>query len=91
MSKKYYRVIKENFLWHVGAILENDGGEGYWPMDRTTLWDVNDNNGSEYISSRIIESSPEYFVQVFPVHLLKNTVFKLKEEARLMLSEGFKG
>jgi hypothetical protein len=89
MAKKYYRVKKENFLWIVGAILEQDG-EHYRPLEGTELWDVSEHNGAEWISDRIIENSTDYFEQVFPVHLLKNTVFKLKEEARLMLSDSFK-
>jgi hypothetical protein len=91
MSKKYYRVLKENFLWHVGAILEaTESANGYTPLDGNSIWDVTDHNGGEYISKRIVENFPEYFERVYAVNLLKSMVFKVKEEARQMLQDGFK-
>lgn len=54
-----YRVLKDNFLWEKDAILKkNYGGEGYIAVD--TLHTL-PNTGNEYISSRIIENSPEWF------------------------------
>lgn len=90
MSKKFYKVVKENFLWHVGAILElNERQNGYVPYEGSTVWDVSGLNEDEYISCRVVESSPEYFEQVYPVNLIKNIVFKGKEEARRLLEGSF--
>lgn len=54
-----YRVLKDNFLWKKDAILKkNYDGDGYVAVDDLhTL----PNTGSEYISSRIVENSPEWF------------------------------
>lgn len=91
MSKKYYRVLKENFLWQVGAIIEcEDNDNGYSPYDKNSIWDVTEHNGGEYICKRVVENCPEYFERVFPIHLLKNIVFKAKAEAQKMLSDTFK-
>lgn len=62
---KYYRVIKENFLWEVGAIICNNNPNyenGYCPIE--DIWHkVKDQD--EYISIRIVEGSPEYFERVY--------------------------
>lgn len=54
-----YRVLKDTFLWKKNAILKkNRDGSGYIAVDDLyTLPNV----GTEYISSRIIENSPEWF------------------------------
>lgn len=92
MAKKFYRVIKDNPLWHVGAILESNVNNcGYRPVDETDIWDVTEVNGGEYLSDRIVEISPEYFQRVYPVNLLSKTVYKLKEEARQFYDETFNG
>lgn len=90
MAKKFYRVIKENPLWQVGAILENKDG-GYYPVDQTDIWDVTEVNGGEYLSERLVEVSPDYFQRVYAVNLLSKTVYKLKEEARQFYDETFNG
>lgn len=54
-----YRVKKDNFLWKKDAILKkNYEGNGYVAVDNlyTLLYTEN-----EYISSRIVENSPEWF------------------------------
>ena len=76
---KYYKVLKDNFLWINGAILkENDNKSGYIPIEDIyyKLDDI-----KEYISKKIIEETPEYFQRVYPVNLLTKTIYKLKEEA----------
>lgn len=66
--RKTYRVIKENFLWEKGAILEyigeEDGKEkkGYRPIHEAYCLD---NTGSEFIHARIVENRPEYFEEVY--------------------------
>lgn len=85
MANKFYKVIKENPLWKVGAILQHEpvGTEGgYRPLEDTDMWDVTEFNGNEYLSARIIENSPTYFQRVYPVNLVSKTVYRLKEEAR---------
>lgn len=90
--KKYYRVIKENFLWEVGAVIAQnscgDTGEGYSPVDEVFR---NEHLPSEYISNPIIENTPEYFERVYPVNLLSKTVYKAKQEAKEMLQKEYKG
>jgi hypothetical protein len=77
---KYYRVLKDNFLWEIGAILkENDLKNGYVPIE--DIWDVTEFNCKEYISSRIIENNPDWFERVYPDNLDK-LIFKTKEELR---------
>lgn len=85
---KFYKVIKENFLWDEGAILKLiDDGRGYAPVDN--IFCKHENN-DEYISKAIIENSPEYFQRVYAVNLLTKTVYKVKEEAKAILAEQFK-
>jgi len=59
---KYYRVIKENFLWETGAILKEDGTY-YEPIE--DVWNTTKEQ-REVISLKIIESQPEYFERVYP-------------------------
>lgn len=87
---KFYRVIKENPLWHVGAILKVNNGECH-PVDGTDVWDMTEVNGGEYLSERIVEASPNYFQRVYQVNLLSKIVYKLKEEARSFYDETFNG
>jgi len=77
---KYYRVIKDNFLWEVGAILrENDNDpKGYVPVE--DIWNKLQNQ-TEYISIRIIENNPEYFERVYQDNLDK-MIFKTKEQIK---------
>ena len=84
---KYFKVIKENFLWDVGCILEtiSDGG-GYRPIDDI----YKKHEGNEYITSHIVENSPEYFQRVFKVDLLTRTVYKIKTEAQALLQKEYK-
>lgn len=54
-----YRVLKDNFLWKKDAILKKaDHGYGYVSIDK--LYDM-PNVDTEYISSHIVENSPEWF------------------------------
>lgn len=94
-NEKYYRVKKDNFLWSEGAILKQDlerGKEsekyGYAPIN--DIWDTTENNGTEYITGRIIENNPEWFERVYEVNLLTKTVYRTKEEAKEFITKNFK-
>ena len=93
MSTKFYRVIKDNFLWEKGAILQNTAsgstGQGYQPI--SDIWDTTEHNSTEYISAKIIESNPEWFERVYQINLLSKTVYKLKAEAKEFTNKEFKG
>jgi len=90
MSVKYYRNLKDNFLWAEGAILsdEAEGGSGYRAI--SDLWDKTEENGNEYISSRIVESedNKDMFERVYPIGDLKKMLFGNKKAARAAISAG---
>lgn len=88
---KYYKVVKDNFLWVEGAILSNTSanGRGYVPINGTTLWNKTGHSNDEYISSNIIEKCPEYFIEVYPINLLTKTIYKVKEEARALMAKEY--
>lgn len=84
---KYFRVIKENFLWEVGAILKlRDAGDGYIPVD--DIYKKHD--GSEYITSKIVEGSPDYFERVYKVDLVTRVVYEVKDKAKEILAKSYK-
>jgi hypothetical protein len=84
---KFYKVIKDNFLWEVGAILIcKEGNRGYVPTNE--IW-VKNEKSDEYISSGIVENQPEYFKRVYEVNLLTKVVYKTKEQAKELLSKDF--
>lgn len=86
---KYYKVIKENFLWDVGAILSAGGNSnGYTPIDE--IFRKHEDH-SEYISTHIVEESPEYFTRVYKVDLVTRTCYEVKEKAKELLEKSFKG
>ena len=65
---KYYRVIKDNFLWENWAILKFNpqlwnGKWGYNPID--DIWAKNSTVWNEYITAPIVESNPEFFQRVY--------------------------
>lgn len=91
---KFYRVVKENFLWDVGAVIEDKhtysrGNKAYATVD-DIFKKHEDEDEEEVISAEIIEASPEYFERVYPVNLLTKTAYKAKEEAKALLAEQFK-
>ena len=59
---KYYKVIKANPLWEVGAILHSDRAGDYVGVQ--DIWDKFENM-SEYLSAQIIEGSPDFFQRVY--------------------------
>lgn len=85
---KYYKVIKENFLWEVGAILhENQNKCGYVPID--DIYRIHENN-SEYITQSIVENSSEYFQRVYKVDLVTRVLYETKEKAKELMEKQFK-
>lgn len=85
---KYYRVIKDNFLWEDGAILkQNSDNSGYVPVD-DIFCKIEHTN--EYISKDIIEKSPEYFEKVYKVDLLTKVVYETKDRAKELITRGYK-
>jgi len=86
--KKYYRVKQDTFLWEEGAILSHtEGSNGYEPID--DVWKKHEDS-SEYISSAIVEKSPDWFERVYAVNLATRTVYKLREEAKELLAKSYK-
>jgi len=79
---KYYRVLKDTFMWEKGAILKQDATlgryGGYMPLE--DIWNITDNQ-DEYISTNIIENNPLWFEKVYADNLEK-MVFKTKEELK---------
>lgn len=74
---KYYRVIKENPLWEIDAILKNDG-DMYQPIE--DIWDKFEEQ-EEYLSVCIIEDSPDFFERVYRSETEK-MVFRTGEEMK---------
>lgn len=84
---KYYKVIKENFLWEVDSILSNAGMDnGYRPVDDV----FKRHDGNEYITSDIVENEPEYFQRVYKVDLATRVVYEVKERAKELLAKSYK-
>lgn len=77
---KYYRVIKDTFMWEIGAILGENahGSSGYVGIE--DIWDKH-KNMDEYISKHIVENSPEFFERVYTDNVEK-MVFKTKEQLK---------
>lgn len=87
--------MKDSFIWRKGAILEfnEDSGTegGYSPINDVDVWDTTPFNGGEYISSRIVESTPEWFERVYPIATDEddNFVFKTQEETTKAYGDQF--
>lgn len=92
MSVKYYRNLKDNFLWQEGAILSDEKAQGsdggYSPV--TDLFDKTEANDGEYISRRIVEhdDNKDMFERVYPIGDLKKMLFGNKKAAQAAMSAG---
>ena len=85
---KYYKVIKENFLWEVGAILVKEKNDnGYVPIDDVYL-KVEDS--TEYITTKIVEASPKYFKRVYKINLATRVLYETKDKAKELISKQYK-
>lgn len=87
MIDKFYRVVKDNFLWGEGAIVKNNGERG-GNVSQDPIWDKIE-DCTEYISASIIETSPEYFERMYPCNLLTKIVHKTKEQAKEFAKKEF--
>lgn len=93
LQAKYYRAIKDSFLWKEGAILIHDpeqgnrGVGGYAAI--SDVWDANEALGDEYISGDIIEGMPDWFERVYPIKQGEKISFTNAESAKKAYSEGF--
>lgn len=85
---KYYRVIKENFLWEVGTIISNDNNGGdYLPADDVF---ANKYNPNEYISDSIVENTPEYFERVYKLNLVNKIKYLAEDKYRDLIKKSYK-
>lgn len=84
---KFYRVKKETPAWEAGAVVSNEKDSAKYKTIND-LWDKECIEGIEYWESlKVVESSPEWFERVYPVNLIKKTVYKLKAQAQELLSK----
>lgn len=87
---KYYRVLKDTFIWKEGAILEYSPMlGGYTPIE--DIWNTTPVNEGEYISSRIVEheNNTDTFERVYR-DTLKDTVFRTAEQLKESFKKSFK-
>jgi len=84
---KYYRCVKDNFMWKEGAILESSGS-GYRPIE--DLWNKVE-LGTEYISDHIIENpdNKDFFERVYKDSITGN-IFRTKDQMVEMYKSAFK-
>ena len=82
--KKFYKVIKENFLWEVGGIVGSDSDGDFKP--ETDIMLKHEEEADEYLSKSIVENSPDYFQRVYKV----DDNFHSKEDAKSLLNKSFK-
>lgn len=87
---KYYRVIKDTFLWKEGAILSNsyDNNKGYVAIE--DIWNKVP-IGGEYISAEIIEhpDNSDFFERVYSDDI-KGKIFRTKDEILGVYKKSFK-
>lgn len=73
---KYYRVLKDTFLWEKDAILSNnEDNNHYSPIE--DIWDKLEDQ-DEYITAKYIENNPKWFQRVYATNLEKK-IFKTAE------------
>lgn len=76
---KYYRVIKDTFIWEKDAILSNkECSNGYMPIE--DIWNKFSEQ-AEYITTKFIENNPEWFERVYTDNLEK-MMFKTKDQLK---------
>jgi hypothetical protein len=87
---KYYRVLKDTFLWGEGAIISdaNDRGHGYRPI--SDVWNKTKDQ-TEYITTNIIESenNKDYFERIYP-DTLKSDIYRTAEQLKELYKSAFK-
>jgi hypothetical protein len=88
--EKFYRVLKENPLWEVGAIINGDdeNDKGYSAID--PVFEKGEYIGGEYLSWGVIENSPEYFQRVYKLDTISKVVYETRDKVVEALKKGFK-
>lgn len=89
VAKKHYKVLKDNFLWEVGAIIELRNDK-YHALEGVDMWDKVDDVKDQSVHKDIVEKSPTWFEKVYPVNLLTKTVYKAKAEAQEIWNKVYK-
>ncbi len=89
----YYRVIKDNFLWEVGAILEKSPnnskcGYGYEPIE--DIWNICPEVAEEYISADIVENPANnaFFERVYQ-DSLKGNFYRTADQMKTLYKKAF--
>jgi hypothetical protein len=84
---KYYRVIKDTFMWKEGAILKNDLN-CYRAIE--DIWNKVELN-TEYISAHIIENplNVDFFERVYQDTLVGN-IYRTKDKMVELYQDSFK-
>lgn len=86
---KYYRVLKDTFMWNKDSIIQDNGNGEYRSiedfMDRVDLQ-------TEYISARIIEDkgNAEFFERVYRRGCAEQFLFETAETMKELVNKGFK-
>lgn len=82
---KYFRVIKDNPLWSIGAIISNQRNKmQYYPI--SDVWLKVEEVNAEFLSAPIIETQPDFFERVYKsenekmVFLTKDAMIKTYEK-----------
>lgn len=88
--EKYYRAIKDNFLWQEGAILKrgpfNNGASfGYLPIEEG-VWDTTPYSDNDWVTAANIENNPEWFERVYPSNMNK-ALFVTADELKKLYSK----
>lgn len=78
---KYYRVMKDTFMWREGAIISDEEEQSHY-VGIEDVWDVTEDQ-TEYISANIIEhpNNSEFFQRVYPTGDEKKS-FRTADEVR---------
>lgn len=87
---KFYRVIKNNFLWREGAILASNGS-GYRPVDNLDIWNNVPIKNTEYISDHIIEHKDniEWFERIYK-DTISGSLYKTADQIKDLYEKSFK-
>lgn len=94
--EKYYRVLKDNFLWKEGVILKfgSKNWVEWWYVPIEDIWNKTEfqtTNWREYISAPIVEadSNKDFFERIYTDDL-KRKVFKTKDQLTEFYKNNFK-
>jgi len=87
--EKYYRVLKETFLWSEGAIISDkeEIGHGYKPIQ--DIWNKTKEQ-TEYITAKIIEAkeNADFFERIYP-DTIKGNIYRTAEQLKKLYKDTF--